>query len=137
MALNKYYCSRCMTGMVMLGKRQMQFLPEVIGFSDFLPVEVHICPQCGKIDTFADYGERPEELQAYIARHMDGDSPDAIPQSKFSCPQCKTEFDPGLLICPNCGLDLSRPAPKAPADKKDSLGPDTKKPPRRKLPWEF
>ena len=137
MALNKYYCSRCMTGMVMLGKRKMQFLPEVIGFADFLPVEVHICPNCGKLDTFADFDGTAENLQSYIARYIDSDSPDAIPQAKFSCPQCKTEFDSGLLICPNCGLDLSRPALKAAADKKASADTKAQKSPHRKLPWEF
>ena len=135
--MTKYYCSRCMSGMVMLGKRKLQLMPEIIGFSDFLPVEVHICPECGKIDTFADYGQTAEDLKNYIASFADEGAQAADTLPKISCPQCKTQFDPGLLICPNCGFDLSRPGTKEPLDKKDASGNHTKKSPRRKLPWEF
>ena len=126
-----------MKGMVMLGKRRMQFLPELIGFADFLPVEVHVCPNCGKIDTFADFDGTQEALDRYISAHMDADSPDAIPEPEFKCPQCGEHFPPGLMVCPKCSYDLRRPFPPKKTTANTEKSKNSEATPRRKLPWEF
>jgi len=130
--MHKYYCPRCMVGMVMLGKRKMQFLPEIIGFSDYLPVEVHICPECGKIETFADFDGSKAALDSYIGFFADCADTDTA-KSKFACPNCGEEFSPSLLKCPKCGLDMRKPNSESKADTHER---ELQKP-KRKLPWEF
>jgi len=135
--MHKYYCPRCMVGMVCLGKKHIQTYDiDVFRVPDLIPAEVHICPDCGKIELFAAT-EDGMNIREFIKLHLpEGDAP-RFEEKAFACPSCGEEFSPSLLKCPKCGLDMRNPAQNTEKDVKAREHEESLKKPKRKLPWEF
>ena len=93
--MQKLYCLRCNAEMKFLAKEQLQLgktgwilgdLPNLLAGA--LEVNIHICPQCKKLEFYASENVGNEESL-----------------SQRTCPQCGTVHDFDSPKCPRCKYD--------------------------------